>query len=208
MLMYRNQRSLRRMWWRLFLTTLSSVPRVLRRWYAQCLTSLSLQNSATLRNFFSRSAAVLEQVRVHPQDKRSKLNGSHISLVAFQVVPLFFCFPFRVYYCPQREYIDMGWCRRCIESPAHTMNGILSCESLLTARKPAQRPQSRILIGPFLEAVSHDSLSSVARVVRRWCAQCLIPPSLQKLLHCAISLAGQPQFWSKPKSTPKIRDQN
>ena len=80
--MYRNQRSLRRTWWRLFLTTLSSVDGVVRRWYAQCLISLPLQNSDTLRNFFSRSAAVLKQAPVNLQNKRSKLNARHISLVA------------------------------------------------------------------------------------------------------------------------------
>jgi hypothetical protein len=61
--------------WRLFPTTLSSVARVVGRWYAQCLIPPSLHKIATLRNFLSRPAAVLEQARVQPQDKRSKLNA-------------------------------------------------------------------------------------------------------------------------------------
>ncbi len=109
MLMYRNQRSLRRTWWRLFLTRLSSVARVVCRWYAPCLISPSLQNSATLRHFPSMPAAVLEQARVHPQDKRSKLNARHISLVAFAVVPLLLCFPFGCLSLSQEgEYTNRG----------------------------------------------------------------------------------------------------
>ena len=92
--MYRNQRSLRRTWWRLFLTTLSSVDGVVRRWYAQCLISLPLQNSDTLRNFVSRSAAVLKQAPVNLQNKRSKLNARHISLVACARCSFVLCFPF------------------------------------------------------------------------------------------------------------------
>jgi hypothetical protein len=142
--MYRNQRSLRRTWWRLFLTTLSSVARVVRWWYAQCLISPSLQNSATLRHFFSGSAAVLEQARVRLQNKRSKLNARHISLVAFASCSFASLLSFWVFIVVPRGGICKQGCSERLrakagggESLAHT-NRCCNVQGLLRRNGPRQ----------------------------------------------------------------------
>ena len=91
---------------------------------------------ATLRNFPSRSAAVLEQARVHPQDTRSKLNARHISLVAFASCSFASLLSFWVFIVVPRGGIYKQGCCRCSERLRAKAGG---GESLAHTRSLLQR---------------------------------------------------------------------
>ncbi len=112
MLMYRNQRSLRRTWWRLFLTTLSRVDREVRRWYARVCAMPHLtipSKQCDTAPFLQQATHSFGASPIPPPKYEIKTKCStYIPRRSCKLLLCFFAFLLGVHYCPEREYIYRG----------------------------------------------------------------------------------------------------